>query len=433
MNQIALRLVIIFICTEIYAVHRFSDEVIGKKLSEEKKITISGFTAYHSYFDSRQIVSLHEKFLLFYPQRPRYDELGNDINAHAQYDASSFITRVIMDMQGPDTFNAHTGGLIESDFVGVVDGPTTAGNGNIDYRVRMAYFFLEWDKIFVLAGLNWHPLFQEDCFPRVISYNIGTPFEPEGWHAQAKLVGRISPSLEMMFAMATEVGFTTNGVDGFTPEYLQWAILPQLIGHLRYYINDRTAVTGSLYFKRVVPRLVTDLCFKTDESVNGVGVQATASLNYPTWSTNMKVIYVENGTDLTLIGGYAVATRDKNTGMQTYKPTRAISTWIDTEGYYNDLKPGIFIGFSKNLGTSSNLYIDPTTGNPILYVQLESEHLDYVGRISPRIKWNIKGFELSGELEYTFAAYGSIAPNATIFNSKIVNNARILIAGYYFF
>jgi hypothetical protein len=98
--------------------------------------------------------------------------------------------------------------------------------------------------------------------------------------------------------------------------------------------------------------------------------------------------------------------------------------------YKGEVEPGLFMGISKNIGASHKIIpsiTDPHTGKTErLIYDYDFENIDFVYRVSPRIRWFLKPFIFAGELEITGARYGNIT-ETVVLSHKMVNNVRTLL------
>jgi hypothetical protein len=148
------------------------------KAQEEEKsygIKFSGFVKTDVFYDTRQTVSIREGHFLLFPAAKDLDADNNDINGKSGFNILSIQTRLLGKITGPDAFGAKTSGLIEADFFGNENSSFSDVNG---FRLRHAFVKLNWQKTELLIGQFWHPMFVTDCYPGVISFNTGAPFQP---------------------------------------------------------------------------------------------------------------------------------------------------------------------------------------------------------------------------------------------------------------
>lgn len=155
------------------------------------------------------------------------------------------------------------------------------------------------------------------------------------------------------------------------------------------------------------------------------------AFNFPTWYLHTKFIYSENLRELKQLSGYAVKSRDPVTGKQTYTNTRALSWWADTAiKKYESFEPGLFVGYTKNIGSNDCLFRDEN-GDVIIFAR--APDIDSIVRVAPRVRWKIKKFKIGAELEYVHADYGTIDDNGKVINTRGVSDVRFQLALYYYF
>ncbi|MCB1128629.1 MAG: hypothetical protein KDM81_19185, partial [Verrucomicrobiae bacterium] len=141
----------------------------------------SGFVKSDHFFDSRQTVTAREGHFLLYPAPEMLDADENDINAAPNFNQLAVQTRLKATITAPDAFGAKVSGAIEGAFFG-------HSNPDINgFRLRHAFVKMTWDKTTLFAGQYWHPLFVIECFPGVVSFNTGVPFQPFSRNPQLRL------------------------------------------------------------------------------------------------------------------------------------------------------------------------------------------------------------------------------------------------------
>lgn len=80
-----------------------------------------------------------------------------------------------------------------------------------------------------------------------------------------------------------------------------------------------------------------------------------------------KTLLASNLTQACMLGGYAVTSVDPRTGEQEYTPYRHSMTWLNIV-YGKKWKPGIFVGYLKNLGTGKTI-AGPTYGVGLRWIR----------------------------------------------------------------
>ncbi len=390
-------------------------------------LDLSGYTRYNAYVDRRQVFGLREDYFLLYPEP--YDPGCNceDLNERGQTTMVPIETRLQLLAEANDVWCARTWAYLEADFFGVSENTINSA------RLRHAFIRFEWEDDTLLVGQYWHPFFIDECYPKTVSFNLGAPFDIQALNPQFRWTHYYN-NHETMLAIMEQNTETSNGPKGFTTEYMRNGVLPDMQAQYRYLWGEQIFGAG-VDVKRLAPRLATDKCCATRESIVSMCAMAYASFNFHQSHINTKVIYQENATDLLMLSSYGVSSVNPLTDYRTYTPLRAITWWLDT--YYElpyHLEPGLFVGYSKNLGSKDSLYIDPLTNQPIIYAFPNAEKIDYLLRTSPRIRWYQDPVLIGFELEYTQSSSGQcLATNGKPTNPVTVYNVRFLVDFYYFF
>lgn len=133
----------------------------------------------------------------------------------------------------------------------------------------------------------------------------------------------------------------------------------------------------------------------------------------------------QNNIAYTMLGGFAVRSiTDSARGFADYANVRNVAVWAEVYTNGTRWRPGLFGGFSRNLGIGENA-IGP--------YYARGANIDYLWRISPRLEFNVQRLRLAGEVEYTVAGYGKTTFNGFVSDPKAIGNLRFLLALYCFF
>lgn len=410
----------------------------GQDKKEEPKfgITFSGFLKTDFFYDSRQAVSIREGHFLLYPENVKPDLYGKDINAKDHFGILSIQSRLTGKITGPDLLKAKTSALVEADFFGNENASFPDVNG---LRLRHAIIKLNWNNTELLVGQYWHPLFIPECFPDVVSFNTGAPFQPFSRNPQIRLTQKVN-NIKLIIAATSQRDFSSNGPDGASPKYLSNAVLPDLNVHLQYSglfneTNEFLIGAGAEY-KQLVPRLfsqgdknlkdgVDSIYIASDERVTSYALAVYSKLRLKPVTIKAYAIYGSNLFDQVMLGGYAVSSLNVSNQMSyEYAPVKNMSVWTEilTNG---KTQAGLFAGYTRNLGTEND--------NTGVYYSRGS-NINYVYRVAPRIVFNREKIRISTELEYTTAQYGKTDTKGIVnTNLTIISNLRVLTAFYYFF
>lgn len=395
------------------------------------KIRPYGYIKWEAYWDTRQPIGSREEQAFLYPRPPLIDIYGQDINAHGKWDMLAIESRIGIALEGPSWGEFATDGLIEGDFRGPSDTVTST------FRLRQAFGRILWAKktASILLGQWWHPLFILECYPHTVAFAIGAPMEAQARDPQVRYTQRWG-AFELITAAASQTDFPSPGPVGSSPVYIRNAVIPNLHLQMRGYFGDNNLVGIAGDYKRLVPRIQSDLNIKVNEYIDSFIFEAFAAYVHPPWSFRTKVFWAQNGTDQQLISGYGVRTVNPITDERTYSNTAATGAWFDFSYlfYCDSMELGFFAGGTKNLGSKHALYIDPTTNLPIIYALTgNAQNLDYVTRFSPRYVFRKDPVRVGFEVEWTRASWGTPNRFGKVRNGVPVDNIRILLALFYMF
>jgi hypothetical protein len=368
--------------------------------SNDKKFGInwSGFVKADFMYDSRQTVNAREGHFNILPASENLVG-GKDLNDQSNFNILSIQTRLKGAISGPDFFGMKTSGVIEAAFFG--NSNETTG----ELRLRHAFVQLSNDKIDILMGQYWHPMFVTAVFPGVYSFNTGVPFQPFSRNPQL----RISTKGDVKFigVLFTERDFKTRGAN------VSQAGIPQL--HAQFQFGSVSSTLGGLgiNLKSARPALGED----NVTSTAFIGYLRT-KLGKATWKA--EATYGQNMSDILQVSGFG-----ENNG--DFVNNNTLSMWSELSGDFSEtMEWGLFGGYSKNGGFGEPInYINGFLGNGV----------ENAMRISPRIGWKSGSLKIGVETEFTKAQYGSIDSNGDITSTGIdpVNNFRLLTTAIYKF
>ena len=395
--------------------------------SQEKHVTnygikFNGFVKSDFFMDSREVAMAREGHFLLYPLAENLDINNKDINAHPSTNFLAIQSRLTGSITGPDAFGAKTSGVLEADFFG------NAGDEN-GFRLRHAFAKLNWKSTELLMGQYWHPMFVAECFPGVISFNTGVPFQPFSRNPQIRLSQNLGRSLKGFISAATQRDFTSAGPTTPSSIFIRNSSIPNVHAQIQYKPDSTEHVFGiGADYKTLLPQ--TNTTGTLGKSVSTELIQSFSAIAYGKLEFNrfvvkMEGVYAQNPYDLTMIGGYAATSvPDAATGAVEYTNTATASGWIDMNSKGKKMQVGLFGGFCKNLGAEENI-----TGT----YYARGNNIDYAYRIAPRLVFPAGKMTLAVEVEYTAAAYGNTKTDGTVINEKEVANIRGLFSCIYKF
>lgn len=409
--------------------------ITANNAQPEKKKPINydfyGYVKYEAIGDTRQVVGTLDDQISLFPSFKLTDTTNCcDINSQGQLDMFAIESRSGVNIFGPKVLGAKASAHLEGDF--------TAVNSN-HFRMRHSFLKLGWKHVTFTAGQTWNPMYVTACAPGTVSFNTGTPFDSFARDPQVRLTYHLGESVDIITAAATQRGFKSDGPDGQNTKYNRNAPVPKLHVQLQAHINEYIFGVGVDY-KQIRPRLQTNHGFCENEKLGSIAAIGYAAFNWNDIVIKTKLLFNQNSTDYLMLGGYAVKCRNTDTDEREYTNLNNIAWWLDI---YRPKKvePGLFIGYTKNIGASSDKIIPTLTENdgsitPLVYGFSLQNTDQYVGdavRVSPRIRWNLEPVTFAAELEIMHVTYGTLNEFAKLDNKKSTNNVRVLLAAYYFF
>lgn len=384
-------------------------------------IKFTGYVRTDLIYDSRQSSAangLREGHFYLFPDNASYDADSIDINANPSFHILSIQTRLRGDISGPDAFGAKTSGVIEAEFFGTSEADL---NG---FRLRHAYTRLDWKNASLLMGQTWHPIFPAECFPGTINFNTGAPFTPFSRNPQIKFTYKPG-KLAINLTAYSQRDFTSTGPDGSGNKYMRNSSLPGFNAQVKLPVTANGFAMIGADYKTIRPELKTAANFENPNTLGSLAGFATLHLKTKPVSVTLMGAYVQNATDLVMIGGYGVAEiTDPATGVRTFTNLTTANGWLDVYTNGKKIQAGLFAGYSKNLGSAVEL-AGPLYGR--------GTNIGYLARISPRLMIIQEKITLAAEFETTIAGYGTNDSFGKVIGINPVTNYRILLAAIYKF
>ena len=343
------------------------------------------------------------------------DANGKDINNVAQAEMISVASRLGLNVNGPDLFNAKSTAKIEFDFCGT-------GSTYFLIRLRQAYMKLNWKKTELLAGQTWHPLYG-NVAPTIVSLNSGSPFQPFNRSPQLRVKQNLTSNLSITLAGIYQMQYTSYGPEGKSNIYMKKALLPDLYFGLE---NAGKHLTGGIGLDVKT--------IKADSRLLSKSVMIYGNYTNKMFQLKAKSVLGQNLSDLQMPMGYGISGYDADNKRATYTNFNQSGSWINLV-YGKTWQVGIFGGYLKNLGTDKNL-LQSSNGDFTVYSSgyfSGNQHLNALMRISPHVSYNLKAIRLGLEYDLTNAEYGKLNAEGKVTNPYSINNHRIVGAVVYNF
>lgn len=378
-----------------------------------------GFVRNDVMYDSRQMLSLREGDFSIFPKDKLLDANGSDINAAPTFHMLAITSRIGGNITGPNAFGAKTSAIFEAEFFGNFDG------GVNELRLRHAFAKLDWKKTQLAFGQYWHPMFIPECFPGVVDFNSGVPFQPFNRSPQVRLTQKLDKEnkLALILAVIAERDFASVAPTGYAAtDPFRNAALPNMHAQLQY--KDAHLIAGlGIDYKVLRPRLNsgTPNVIST-QKVNSTSVMAYVKVITKPVIFKAYAVAGSNLTDLLMLGGYLGYVAAPG-AVESYKPTKTNSMWFDVAGTNKNFVPGLFIGY-----TSSNGADEGATAAYGRAISLTGRGIKNILRISPRMEFISGKFKFGTEIEYTSAEYGAAGTDSKINGlTDNINNTRLLL------
>ena len=413
------------------------------KLGKDVSLKIYGHVRTDIYYNSRDNVQSVDGLFYSYPKDEVLDHNGNDINGGDNSNMYTVYSRMGFDFAGPMIGKAKTSAKIEFDFRG-------NGNDNLSaLRLRHAYFNFDWGKNKLLVGQTSHPFFGE-VSPQILNLNTGSPFQPFGRAPQIRYRHN-SGALQLQAAAVWQSQFKSHGptADDGTGngnarnQYPHKnSNIPELALGIDYKANGWIVGVG-IDMLSIVPRTkatVPDVLvnetngyempkttYKVDERLTTVSYEAHVKYQKDKLFFAAKSTLGSNFTHTSMLGGYAVKSQNATTGEREYTPFRNSSNWINII-YGKKWKPGIFIGYIKNLGTADDMEMGD---NKAIYGT--GTNIDQLLSGTFELTYNVPHWKIGAEYNYTSAWYGKTQKDGKVKDTHAVGNNRLVLSATYSF
>ena len=399
------------------------------KIGKDFSLKIYGQVRTDIFYNSRANTESVDGLFYSFPKDEVFDENGNDINGSGTSNMYAVYSRMGFDFAGPMMGKAKTSAKIEFDFRG-------NGNDNLSaLRLRHAYFNFDWGKNKVLVGQTSHPFFGE-VSPQILNLNTGSPFQPFGRAPQIRYRHN-NGALQLQAAAVWQSQFKSHGPtadDGTGKGNARNQYphknsnIPELALGLDYKANGWIAGVG-IDLLSITPRTVAigedDKKYKVDERLTTVSYEAHVKYTGKDLMVAAKTTLGSNFTHTSMLGGYAVKSVDDKTGEKKYTPFRNSSTWLNIV-YGKKWKPGIFLGYIKNLGTESDMILGEN-------VYGTGTNIDKLMNGTFELTYNVPHWKIGVEYTYTAAWYGKNKQDGKVADTHRVGNNRLVLSATYSF
>lgn len=377
------------------------------------------------FYNTRTNSETVDGLFYMYPLDKLPDADGNDLNDQGNGNLYALYSRVGVDVAGPMLGKARTSAKVEVDFRG-------SGTSYSLFRLRHAYFNLDWGTSALLVGQTWHPLYG-DVAPEILNLNMGAPFQPFSRAPQVRY--RFTRKHFQLTASAIwqsqylSVGPASDKAGeastSKSQNFIKNSCVPEFYVGMDYRRPELIAGAG-VHVSSIRPRtksVVGSDTYKVDERVTGVSAEAHLKFTHERFLLSAKSVLGTNLTQTSTVGGYGITSVDPRTGEQTYTPLRTSATWLNV-AYGKTWRPALFFGYLKNLGASTEVSDVLGTGT----------NLDQLLNATAELTYNRGNWKLGAEYSLCNAWYGDeFSAKAKALSSHTVMNHRVVMTAIYQF
>jgi len=377
------------------------------------------------FYNTRTNSETVDGLFYMYPLDKLPDADGNDLNDQGNGNLYALYSRVGVDVAGPMLGKARTSAKVEVDFRG-------SGTSYSLFRLRHAYFNLDWGTSALLVGQTWHPLYG-DVAPEILNLNMGAPFQPFSRAPQVRYrftrkhfqltASAIWQSQYLSVGPASDKAGETS--TSKSQNFIKNSCVPEFYVGMDYRRPELIAGAG-VHVSSIRPRtksVVGSDTYKVDERVTGVSVEAHLKYTHERFLLSAKSVLGTNLTQTSTVGGYGITSVDPRTGEQTYTPLRTSATWLNV-AYGKTWRPALFFGYLKNLGASTEVSDVLGTGT----------NLDQLLNATAELTYNRGNWKLGAEYSLCNAWYGDeFSAKAKALSSHTVMNHRVVMTAIYQF
>jgi hypothetical protein len=386
---------------------------------KDLKFKFYGRIRVDAFYNSRTNQETMDGLFNLFPLDRNLDADGRDLNAQPNDYFYCMTTRFGTNITGPMLGKAKTSANLEVDFRGI-------GTNYYSLRIRHAFFKFNWKSDELLLGQTWHPFFGE-VSPKIVNTCTGAPFQPFSRAPQLRYRHSFG-AVDLTGALVWQSQFLSIGPGNTKSNtYMKNSHVPEVFVGLNYRdahwlvgvggemlsIAPRTSSTVTTTNEAGVSETKT---YKVSERVTSLSGEAHVQYSSKDWFVAAKTTLACNMTQASMLGGYGVTSTNERTGEQKLTPIRNSSTWLNVT-YGSKWKPGVFLGYIKNLGTTK----------AVTSVQGLGTNIDQLSIAGAELTYNIPHWMFGVEYTATTALYGTLnKSNGRVVDTHDVTNHRVM-------
>ena len=305
--------------------------------------------------------------------------LDNDEKGSSNFVALS--SRLGVDISGYEVNGYKVGAKFETDFYG-------KSGASAILCLRQAYMTMVKDNRSWKIGQAWHPMAAD--MPDIFSLETGAPFGPFSRTPLVSLDTRLDDANSLTFAAIWQMQYTSTGPAGAVADYIKYSGVPELYFGWNWKSGNYLSRIGIDYisikpFKDNASRCSNLSYYMYDEYLGSE------------WNFRNKLTFATDGSHFNMIGGYGISGYDQD-GLE-YSATNNVSDWFSVQYKGGNLRPALFLGYIKMLGTK-----DPVVGD--FWMKNSAANIRQMYRIQPEVVYNMGKVIFGLEYMLTAVQYG---------------------------
>lgn len=396
--------------------------LLSPAMAQKKNFTYKfyGFVRGDLFYNSRANMAPVDGNFYLFPLDEKPDADGKDLNATPNGSFYTFTSRLGLDVTGPAIGTARTSAKVETDFGGFSASTTML-------RIRQAYVALDWEKSNVLIGQTWHPLFGS-VVPDVLNLSTGAPFQPFNRSPQIRYQYKTG-KVKLTASALWQLQYLSSGPKGMSEDYIKNSCVPEFYVGADYTSGSGWLAGAGIHLISLKPRTSSELngkTYKVNERMTALSYEAHVKYSGQNYTFAAKSLMASALDQTALIGGYGVSSINPKNGEQEYTPFRHSTSWVNFT-YGTKWKQGLFLGYTKNLGTGKSL----VTTDKVYGMGLD---IDQLFTVNINCSYNLPHWQIGLEYCPATAWYGKTdLETGRIEDTHAVTNHRILgLVMYYF-
>lgn len=360
--------------TKVFAVAAIAAFCSISAYAQDAQLKWYGFVRNYFTYDTHASSAGTEDLYYWMP-------LDNDEKGSSNFVALS--SRLGVDISGYEVNGYKIGAKFETDFY------SKSGTTAI-LRLRQAYLTMVRDNRSWKIGQAWHPMAAD--MPDIFSLETGAPFGPFSRTPLVNLDVKLNDANSLTFAAIWQMQYTSTGPAGAVADYMKYSGVPELYLGWNYKSGKFLSRIGLDYisikpYKDNAGRCSNLSYYMYDEYI---GTE---------WNFRNKLTYATDGSHFNMVGGYGISELDPDGFI--YSATNNVSDWFSVQYKGGSLRPALFFGYIKMLGTS-----DPILAGDFFWMKNSASSINQMYRIQPEVVYNLGKVAFGIEYMLTAVQYG---------------------------